>query len=284
MATRYAADAVQTLHVEFDGLRIAYRTLGDGPGRPLVLAMRFRGVMDEWDPAFLDAIATGRRVYWFDSAGIGWSSGTVPDSIPAMARILIGFVEALGLKQVDLLGWSMGGYVVQSAVLQRPDLVHRLIVAGSGPGGVPNAPTPPERVWQAAGKPVNDDADFLYLFFPETPEGIAAGRAHLDRLGHRTSAPAPMVGEQGVKAMITAFGKFRGEDAIYPQLGRLTLPTLYANGTDDVMIDPFNSFAAAVAAPDAKLILYPRSGHGFLFHHIEQFADDARRFLDTNAL
>jgi pimeloyl-ACP methyl ester carboxylesterase len=133
-----------------------------------------------------------------------------------------------------------------------------------------------------SGRPVNDAADFLYLFFPETEEGIAAGSAHLARLGHRAGPPAPMVGEAGVKAMMAAFGKFRGEDAIYPQLDRLTLPILYANGTDDVMIHAFNSYAAAVAAPNAQLILYPRSGHGFLFQHIAQFARDVHLFLTAD--
>lgn len=283
MASLYAADTVPTSTIDVDGLRIAYRTLGDGPGLPLILAMRFRGVMDEWDPAFLDAIAKDRRIYWFDSAGIGLSSGEVPDSIPGMARILIGFVEALGLAQVDLLGWSMGGYVVQSATLQRPDLVRRLIVAGSGPGGVPDAPKAPDRVWQVAGKPVNDDADFLYLFFPETEDGVAAGQAHLARLKHRAEPAEPMVSEAGVKAMMTAFGKFRGDDAIYPRLADLKLPVLYANGTGDVMIHPFNSYAAAVAASDAQLILYPRSGHGFLFQHITQFVRDVTLFLEADA-
>lgn len=283
MTSPHTADTVPTSTIEVDGLRIAYRTLGDGPGLPLVLAMRFRGVMDEWDPAFLDAIAKNRRIYWFDSAGIGLSSGEVPDSIPGMARILIGFVEALGLAQVDLLGWSMGGYVAQSVTLQRPDLVRRLIVAGSGPGGVPDAPKTPDRVWQVAGKPVNDDADFLYLFFPETEDGVVAGQAHLARLEHRIGPAEPMVAEAGVKAMMAAFGKFRGDDAIYPRLADLKLPVLYANGTDDVMIHAFNSYAATLAAPNAQLILYPRSGHGFLFQHITQFVRDVTLFLEADA-
>lgn len=282
-AVSYAADVVPTRYVTAGDLRLAYRVIGPESAPPLVLAMRFRGVMDQWDPAFLEALATERRVYWFDNAGIGLSSGEVPDSIPGMAKVLIAFIEALALGTVDLLGWSMGGYVVQSATLQRPDLVRRLIVAGSGPGGVPGAPTPPDRVWQAAGKPVNDEADFLYLFFPETDVGIAAGRAHLVRLGHRSEPPEAMVSQAGVEAMIAAFGKFRGDDAIYPRLAELRLPVLYANGTDDVMIHAFNSYAAAIAAPDAQLILYPRAGHGFLFQYAEQFARDVHQFLSAAA-
>lgn len=278
----FLADAVQTNTIDVDGQRLAYRVLGPEAAPPLVLSMRFRGVMDEWDPALLDALATRRRIFWFDSAGVGLSSGDVPDSIPGMARVLIGFVEALGLARVDLLGWSMGGYIVQSAALQRPDLVRRLIVAGSGPGGVPDAPAAPGKVWEAAFKPVNDAGDFLYLFFPETEAGIAAGREHLGRLGHRTEPAGPMVTEAGFKAMVAAFGTFRGDEAIYPRLGELTLPILYANGVDDVMIHPFNSYAAAIKAPDARLVLYPQSGHGFLFQHHAWFARDVHQFLDAD--
>jgi len=277
----YEADAASTRYVDVNDFKIAYRVIGPQTAPPLVLAMRFRGVMDEWDPAFLDALAKGRRVYCFDSAGIGLSSGDVPGSIPQMAEVLIAFTEALGLKTFDLLGWSMGGYVVQSVALQRPDLVRRMIVAGSGPGGVPHAPAAPDKVWEVAFKAVNDESDFLYLFFPQTPEGIDAGRNHLSRLWKRTEPAEPVVTMAGVKQMIAAFGRLRETDAMYPQLEALSMPVLYANGVDDVMIHAFNSYAAALKAPDARLILYPRSGHGFLFQHCDWFARDVQQFLDA---
>jgi pimeloyl-ACP methyl ester carboxylesterase len=278
----FAADLAPTRYVETDGVRLAYRVIGPEKARPLVLSMRFRGVMDDWDPAFLEAVATKRRVYWFDSAGIGLSSGAVPDSIPGMGRVLIAFIEALGLGNVDLLGWSMGGYVVQHATFQRSDLVRRLIVAGSGPGGVADAPAAPAKVWEVAGKPVNDDEDFLYLFFPETPEGIAAGREHLARLGRRTEPAEPRVPAEGVKMQVAALTAFRQRDAIYPYLDEFTLPILYANGAHDVMIPAYNSYAATQRAPDAQAILYPRSGHGFLFQHHAWFARDIYLFLDAD--
>lgn len=281
----HAADAAITHHIDVHGHRLAYRVLNEAHRSPqilpVVLAMRFRGVMDEWDPAFLDALAADRPVYWFDSTGIGLSEGETPDSIPGMARVLIGFVEAIGLAKVDLLGWSMGGYVAQSVALQRPDLVRRLVVAGSGPGGVPDAPAAAPKVWAVAGKPVNDDADFLYLFYPETPEGIAAGRAQLARTGHRAEPPEPMVRAASVQRQMAAFRAFKERDALYPRLAELTLPILYANGVDDIMIHAHNSYAAATKAPDAQLILYPKSGHGFLFQHHAQFVRDVHQFLDA---
>ncbi|MEW6397114.1 MULTISPECIES: alpha/beta hydrolase [unclassified Afipia] len=278
----FLADTATTKYVDADGARLAYRVIGPEGAPPLLLAMRFRGVMDEWDPAFLEALATKRRVYWFDSAGLGLSSGEVPDSIPGMARVLIALVEALELGPVDILGWSMGGFVAQSAALHRPNLVRSLIVAGSGPGGVPEAPATPPSVLEIAGKPSNVDADFIYLFFPATPEGIAAGREHLARLGKRAEPAELRLTGEGVARQSAAIASFQGRDAVYPHLAKLSMPILYANGAHDIMVHAYNSYAAVQRAPNAALILYPCSGHGFLFQHYARFARDVHQFLDAN--
>lgn len=277
------ADTTPTRYVDVAGDRIAYRTIGAErvDVLPLVLAQRFRGVMDQWDPALLDRLAADRPVYWFDSTGIGLSSGSVPPSIPGMADVLIAFTEALGIGRCDLLGWSMGGYIAQTVAWKRPDLVRRLIVAGSGPGSVPDAPAPPAKVMEIASKPVNVDEDYLYLFYPETPSATAAGRAQLARLGNRREPAEPMVPMEGVQAQLASFGAFRDRDAILPHLPQMTLPILYANGTHDIMIPTFNCFAAAQAAPNARLVLYPDAGHGFLFQYAEAFAREVDAFLSA---
>jgi len=135
--TTFQADRAETQYVDGVSARFAYRRLGPRSGVPLVMAMRFRGTLDHWDPALLDVLSSERDVIVFDNAGTGRSSGTVPTTIEDLADGLLDFVDALGLLQVDLLGWSMGGYVVQVAALLRPTLLRRLIVAGSGPGRVP---------------------------------------------------------------------------------------------------------------------------------------------------
>jgi len=246
-ASPYAADAAPTRYVTVGDASIAYRALGPASPVPLVLSMRLRGTMDEWDPAFLDALSARRRVYIFDSAGVGLSSGVAPDAISAMAGIAIAFIEAMELGQVDLLGWSMGGYIATSVAFQAPALVRRLIVAGSGPGGVPGAPPPPPaKVGEIARHAVNDDEDFLYLFYPQTPAGRTAGQAQLARLGQRAEPPAPKVSPEAAK----------------------------------VMVDAFNSYAAVRKAPDARLKLFPAAGHGFLFQYAVEFAEDVDRFLN----
>jgi pimeloyl-ACP methyl ester carboxylesterase len=279
VASGYSADAAQTHYIQVGETKIAYRELGSASKTPLVLCMRFRGTMDEWDPALLDALSRDRRVYLFDSAGVGLSSGETPDNIPGMAAIAAAFIRALKIGPVDVLGWSMGGYVAQTLALNDPELVRKVIVAGSGPGGVPDAPSAPPRVWEVAPKPVNEDEDILYLFFPETPEGRGAGQAHLARLGKRVEPPEPVTRPESVKAHMAALSAFRTKDALYPRLEQLTAPVLYANGTQDVMAHAFNSYAAVMRAPNAQLILYSRAGHGFLFQYHEDFCRDVARFL-----
>lgn len=275
------ANTVATKHIKVGDETIAYRSFGQETEIPLVLTHRFRGTIDDWDPAFLDALAAKRHVIVFDSAGIGASTGTPPDSIPGVAKFALDFIAALGLKQVDLLGWSMGGTIALSAALQSPGVVRRVVLAGSSPGGVPNPPPTPAKVWEVAGKPVNDAEDFLYLFFPETPEGRSAGFAHLARLGKRSEAPVPPVGLPSVKMQVAAIGALQTRDGMYPRLAEVQQPVLLANGVHDVMVPAYNSFAASERIPNAQLILYPASGHGFLFQLIEQFSRDVHNFLDA---
>jgi pimeloyl-ACP methyl ester carboxylesterase len=156
------SEAAETRYLDAGGARIAHRSLGADVGVPLVLCQRFRGTMDHWDPALLDVLAHERPVVLFDSAGVGQSSGEAASSIAGMAQIAAAVIDKLGHSQVDLLGWSMGGAVCQRLVLDQPDLVRRLVLAGTGPGGVPDAPRAPDEVWQVAGKPANDDEDFLH--------------------------------------------------------------------------------------------------------------------------
>lgn len=275
--TTFQADLAETQYVDGTNSRFAYRRLGPRSGVPLVLAHRFRGTIDHWDPALLDVLSAEREVIVFDNAGTGRSSGTAPDTIDGLAQGLLSFVDALGLTQVDLLGWSMGGYVVQTATLLRPGLVRRLVVAGSGPGRVPDMSAMPDKVLQIMGKPVNNDEDFLYLFFPETDKARQAGLASLRRLDTRLAASHAAVEPRAVEAQIAAIRSFG--TGVWHRLGQLTLPVLIANGAHDVMIHAFASYAMSQRLPNAKVILYSDAGHGFLFQHAQEFGHEVLRFL-----
>ncbi|MFF8593859.1 alpha/beta fold hydrolase [Streptomyces sp. NPDC015220] len=273
----YLADSAETRYVDGpEGERFAYRRFGRAGGPPLVMHLRLRGTIDHWDPEFLDLLAAEREVIVFDNRGTNASTGTPPDTIEGMVEGSLAFVRALGLTEIDVFGWSMGGIVAQGVALSAPGLVRRLVVAGSSAGGVPDLPPQPERTRQVVTKAANGDEDFLYLFFPETERARKAGLASLRRLDHRLAQSGAVVGPEAVKAQLTAISTFGG---YWDRQEELTLPVLVANGAHDVMIHAYATYAMSQRLPDAKVILYSDAGHGFLFQHPEDFAHEVNRFL-----
>lgn len=281
-ARPYAYDAAVDRHVDGASARFTYRRLGRPGGVPLLLAMRFRGTIDHWDPAFLEPLAAEREVIVFDNAGINASTGTTPTTIGEMADGLLDFADALGLARVDLLGWSMGGAVVQAAALQRPGLVRRLVSAGSGPGGVPGTPAIAPEILQVATRPTNDDEDFLTLFYPRTGAARAAGLASLRRLDRRLLSSRAGVAAPAWSAQLQAIGTWAaGRDSAWQRLGELTMPVLAANGVHDVMAAASSTAAMAERLPSGAVLFYSDAGHAFLFQHPRAFAAQVNAFLST---
>ncbi|WP_292123725.1 alpha/beta hydrolase [Brevundimonas sp.] len=271
---------VETRFVETGGVRYAYRVIGDADGPPLVMMNRFRGVMDEWDPAFVDRLADSRTVILFDNAGVARSSGTPSPRLAGWADNTAAFVAALGYKKVDVFGFSLGGLMAQELAYRHPSLVRRLIIAGSGAGYVEGYNVRPEAI-AVATKPVNVEEDFLYLFFRNTPTSQAAGRAHLARLRQRQDAFASLVSADAWRAMLSAASDVgTPETSLLNRAPDLKIPVLVANGVEDVMIPTYQSFALAQALPNATLIVYPDSGHAFMFQFPEAFAAEVNRFLE----
>jgi pimeloyl-ACP methyl ester carboxylesterase len=274
------ANMARTQSVRVGDIQFAYRAFGAGGDVPIVLLPRFRATMDEWDPAFLDVLAAERRVVIFDNAGVGRSSGESPARIAGMADHAAAFIHALGYTFVDLLGWSMGGAVAQALTLEHPELVRRLVVAGSGPGGVPGAAPMSVRVREIIAKPVNDDDDFLFLFFDGSDERRTAGREHLGRLHHRVEPDGPPTRMETVQAMGRALAGWSvGGEGAYSRLHEIRQPALIATGAHDVMISAFNSYAMIERLPNAELVIYSDAGHGFLFQHSERFGARVLQFL-----
>jgi pimeloyl-ACP methyl ester carboxylesterase len=254
---------------------LAYHVTGSGGGTPLLMAQRFRGTLDDWDPALIARLASQRTVVMFDSAGIGRSEGEVPTSIVGIADVAADCAKALGLGPVDLLGWSLGGLIVQQVALNYPDLVRRLIVAGSSPGGISDGPKQHPKVQQVMGNPVNSEEDFLFLFFPETDTARAAGRAYYARL-QQIEDLGPPVTAASFMNQIKAFSSWSG---VRDRLGELKMPVLVANGQHDVMIPAYRSYVLAQEVANAKLVLCPDAGHALLFQYAEEFAAEVNRFL-----
>jgi pimeloyl-ACP methyl ester carboxylesterase len=279
--TDYVTHNTAVTHfVESDGLRYAYRALGPAGGVPLVFCHRFRGTMDDWDPAVVDSLAAERRVILFDNAGIGLSTGETPDSVKGMADRVSEFIRLNDFKQVDLLGFSLGGYVAQTVTLNNPDIVRRLVLAGTGPGGGEGiVPAGPE-IKQVSGRPVLGLEEYLYLFFSPSHASQAAGRRYWDRVNERGPEREPSVSEASIKAQITALVAWsQGKGSAFPWLGEIKQPVLVTNGHNDVMVPTINSFTMSQKIKDATLIVYPDSGHGFLFQYPGTFTRHVLDFL-----
>ncbi|MEV8508502.1 alpha/beta hydrolase [Actinoplanes sp. NPDC051475] len=280
--TTSVADTAQDLTVDAPSATFTYRRLGPRSGVPIVLLQRFRGTIDHWDPGFLDLLAAEHDVIVFDNVGIGYSTGEPRDSPEGFADGAAEFIEALGLDRVDLLGWSLGGVVAQQVTLRRPDLVRRLVVAGSGPGPVPGTAPMSERVLGIMAKPTTDDQDdMLYLFYPETDGARAAGRAHLARIGRRLRQGGPQVSPAAVKGQLEAVRKAMSVpfDRVRANLEAIKQPALFANGVHDVMVPAMASYVAVQHLDSAVLVLYSDAGHGFLFQHAKQFVAEVTTFL-----
>lgn len=270
-----------TRFVEAGGVRFAYRRFGNPAGTPIVLLQHFMGNLDNYDPAITDALAADREVILTDNAGVGLSTGTAPATVAAMARDAASLVEALGLDQVDLFGFSMGGYVAQQIALDRPELVRRLILVGTGPrGGDGMAQRDPD-VASLFVKPYEpQDLMWLPIFFSPSESSQAAGRRYLERVRARSDRDAS-VSAATVEAHLAAAREWgtaaRGS---FDYLAKIPHPALVVNGSDDIIVATVNSYILQQNLPNAELVLFPDANHGSHFQYYESFTKYLINFLD----
>ena len=269
---------VPTRVVNVGGTAFAYRELGPDSGAPLVFLHHLMAVLDDWDPRVIDGIAAHRRVIAFDNRGIGASGGVVPDTVEQMGQDAIAFIRALGLKQVDILGFSLGGGVGQMVALQAPDLVRRMILAGTGPrggGGIDEITKIAVFAYLKAALTLSDPRNFL--FFPRTPEGKRAAKDYLNRLKERRTGRDKPISLQARRAQLKAI---RSAGLSAPDdLSVITQPVFVANGDNDLMVDSAHSVDMARRLPNSRLTIYPDSGHGGVFQHHQAFVSEVLDFL-----
>jgi pimeloyl-ACP methyl ester carboxylesterase len=273
-----------TQYVEANGVRFAYRRFGKPDGVPLVFNMHFTGTMDHWDPTVTDGFAKDREVIVFDNAGVSSSSGEIPTSIEEMGANAINFVKALGLKQVDVLGFSIGGLVAQEITLQAPDLVRRLVLVGTGPRGGESMDTGTPEGQKIFGASYEKPDDlWLSVFFTPSQASQAAGRAFLKRFRLRTKDRDPEVNEKVGPAQRAAIAKWGAKrERPYDYLKTIRQPTLVVNGGNDVIIYTINSYILQQNLPNAQLILYPDSAHGSQYQYPGLFVRHVSMFLSAN--
>jgi pimeloyl-ACP methyl ester carboxylesterase len=280
----YTHQTAATQFVEANGIRFAYRRFGEPGAVPLVFNMHFMGTMDHWDPAVSDGFAKDREVILFDNAGVSSSSGEVPETFEEMGANAIAFVNALGLKRVDVLGFSIGGLVAQEIALQAPNLVRRLVLVGTGPrsGESMDTGTPEGKEIFGATYEHPDDL-WLRVHFTPSAASQAAGRKFLKRFRQRSQDRDPEVTRQAALAQRAAIAKWGAKrDHAWDYLKTIKQPVLVVNGSNDVIIYTINSYILQQNLPNAQLIIYPDSAHGSLFQYPQLFVRHVSMFLDQD--
>jgi pimeloyl-ACP methyl ester carboxylesterase len=267
-----------------NGTDYAYRDTGSRSEAtvPLVLLQHFRGNLDSWDPALIDALAQARRVVTFDNAGVGGSTGTTPDTIEQMARDALAFLAAMGLSEVDLLGFSIGSFVAQQIALTRPAMVRRLVLASAAPQGAAGMHGWAPEVMDAVGTPHTSPEAYLKVFFARSGASRQAGKEALQRMYARTEDRDTVTTWATREAQYDAVCIWGIPDhALLQRLGAIDMPVFVANGDSDPMILPHYSYLLAGLIPHARVKIYPDSAHGFLFQHHAEFAADVEAFLTS---
>ena len=270
----------ETKSVDVEGTSFAYRELGPDGGTPVILLNHLAAVLDNWDPRVVDGLATKHRVITFDNRGVGASKGKTPPSVEAMATDAIAFIKALGFDQVDLLGFSMGGFVAQAIAEREPQLVRKLILTGTGPAGGVGI----DRVTALTvldilrGALTWRDAKY-YLFFTGTPNGRSEARKFLGRLKERTDNRDTAISPGSFRAHLKAISAWADQEP--SDLSVIEHPTFVANGDHDRMVPTSNSRDLAKRLPNARLAIYPDAGHGGIFQHHTAFVAEALTFLES---
>jgi pimeloyl-ACP methyl ester carboxylesterase len=266
--------------------KYAYRRFGKGQGLPLLCLQHFTGTLDNWDPAVTDPLAAGREVILFESAGLGRSSGTVPETVAGMASHAFAFVDALGLTTCDVLGFSLGGMVAQQMVQERPPVFRKMILVGTAPRGGEDIMhlEKPSLAKYLKDPTLKGYAVLTKIFFAPTESSQEAGKAFVARLSQRKEDREPPSGPQVAAAQMAAFREWeKSTGERFADLRSIRHPTLVVNGVHDEMIPVSNSYWLSANLPNAVLLTYPDSGHGSLFQFHESFTRQAMSFLASDS-
>lgn len=282
-------ETAEDKYVTINGVKHAYRLFGQTTGIPLFLHVHFRGNMDWWDPAFINPLAAKRPILLVDNTGVGRSEGQVGTTFAAWAQTIIDVAKALNISKLDVFGFSMGGFAAQRIALQAPELTHKLIVGGAGPSaGEGVVGGDPKHFTEVATASNFDEfhSSLIHTFFSQSDKKQAVGEKWIQRMAGARQNRAPLLGEEGTQAQIAAVQRWFGgdfrEEGSYDQLGQIKVPTLVANGSNDLLVPTENSIVLwrGLKNTDVTLHLYPDSGHGFLDEYPVQFSRLVNEFLD----
>ena len=267
-----------TRTVSAGGVQFAYRRLGPSTGVPVVFLTHLAAVLDNWDPRVVDGVAAKHRVITFDNRGVGASSGATPTTIEEMASDAVTFIRALGFDQVDLFGFSLGGMLAQVIAQEEPQLVRKIIIAGTGPAGGEGIEKVTRITYLDTARGLltrRDPKEFL--FFTRTPNGRRAAKEFLARLQERTNDRDKAISVRSFRAQLKAIHRWGQQTAA--DLTSIHQPVLVLNGESDRMVPTTNTVDLDRRLPNSQLVVYPDAGHGGVFQFHEDVVRRALEFL-----
>ena len=277
--TIHAHDTVPTQFVEANGIRFAYRRFGKPGTIPLLLLGYFNSNMDGWDPDVTNGLAADHEVILFDNAGVGASGGTTPHVVAEMTKPCVALCRTLGLNQIHVVGFSLGGMIAQQLALEHPQLIGRLLLLGTGPRGGEDM-TFTELSPEEAADPV---AFLLAAFFSPSETSQADGREFVKRVESRKNDRDLPVSRDSAVAQLAAIREWGTipDSGRYAALKSITHPTLIIHGNKDIVVTPINAFILAEHLPNAQLIMYPDSNHAAFSQHRKAFLEHVKIFFSN---
>jgi pimeloyl-ACP methyl ester carboxylesterase len=275
--SNYTHETVPTQFVQTNGIRYAYRRFGKRGTIPLLFLGYFNANMDAWDPKVINGLAAAHEVILFDNAGAGASGGETADTVAEMTQHCVAFCRAVGLKAINVVGFSLGGMIAQQLALDHPELVQRLILLGTGPRGGEGM-TFTELSAEEQADPV---AFLLGAFFSPSLASQAAGREYMKRLESRKEDRDLPVSRESAVAQLAAIREWGTIPTTgrYATLKEITHPTLVVHGNKDIVVAPINALVLAEHLPNAQLIVYSDSSHGSQYQHARLFLQHVKLFL-----
>ncbi len=268
----------KTNFIRVKGVDFAYRSWGKEGGTPLVLLPGTGGSMDDWDPAVTNGLAAQYKIIIFDNKGVASSKGTTPNTIQAMANDAIDFIKAMKLGTVNIMGFSMGGFVAQRIVLTEPSIINKIILADSGPKGAIGLANLPNIVAGTAGLSLEES--YLKFGFTESQASIAAGKASFARVQLRTVDRDPALSDATSTAQFTAVLAWAQPDATaLEEIKAIKKPVLIVHGDKDLPISVQNAYHMQQNLENAELVEFSDSGHAAFYQNHEAFLTKALAFL-----
>jgi len=269
----------KTRFINVKGTYFAYRSWGKEGGIPLVLLPGTGGSMDDWDPAVTDGFAKQYKIIIFDNKGVASSKGITPNTVQAMANDAIDFIKALKLGKVNIMGFSMGGFVAQRIVLTEPELINKIILADSGPKGAIGLSNLPSIIAGTAG--LSSEESYLKFGFTDSDKSIAAGKASFARVYLRTTDRDLLLSDATSAAQFTAVLAWAQPDAgALEEIKMIKKPVLIIHGDKDLPISIQNAYNMKQNLENSVLLEFSDSGHAAFYQNHEVFLTKALEFLE----